>query len=126
MDDNYSIPFIAKSKANTKYNLVGSWRMGPLPFFTPQKISPCKKACPLNQEIPEILKLAKKQKHEEAWRLLIEQNPFPSTCGRICAQHCKDTCNRQYYDGSISFREIERFLGDSALKNNWKVLTKSL
>lgn len=119
MEKNYRMPFIAKSKTNTKHNLVGSWRMGLLPFFTPQKISPCEKACPLNQEIPEILELTKKQKYEEAWRLIVQKNPFPSVCGRICKHFCKDACNRQYYDGSVNFKEIERFLGDLALKNNW-------
>ena len=113
-----SPPKLPISKITTRYNLTGLWRQRPPPKFIP-KTSPCKNGCPLNQNIPEALELIKQGKNKEAWRLWIQNNPLPSVCGRVCRHFCEEKCSRNDYDGAVKIGNIERFIGDSGLKNNF-------
>src|SRR3989344_4788089 len=121
MDKNSEIilsPELPISQITTKYNLTGSWRTVPLPEFIPKK-SPCKIACCLEQDIPEALKLIKTGCVKDAWELWVQNNPFPAVCARVCGYSCRINCNRRDYDDPVNIGDIERFLGDEALKNKW-------
>lgn len=81
--------------------------------------SPCKNGCPLNNDIVKINELIKLKKYEEAYEVLIETNPFPSICGRVCQQElqCEKACtlNKVKNSEAVAIGKLERFLGDKFL-----------
>jgi formate dehydrogenase major subunit len=93
------------------------------------KTPPCSNTCPNETNIRELLTTigqseAKNKSYqeafEEAWGILSEKNPFPSTCGRVCPHPCEGDCNRTFKDGAVSINNIERFIGDYASDNNFQ------
>ena len=63
------------------------------------------------------------QAFEYAWRKILENNPFPAVCGRVCQHPCELNCNRKAKDGSLAIRELERFIGDFAIANGLRAET---
>ncbi|WP_339675518.1 NAD(P)-binding protein [Cyclobacterium marinum] len=84
-------------------------------------LPPCNHACPAGENIQAWLALAQDKKFEEAWQVIIEDNPMPAVMGRACYHPCEDGCNRTFIDSPVSIHAIERFLGDEAIRKNWKV-----
>lgn len=102
------------SITTTEVNLTGSWR-----FYKPEfkeKISPCSVGCPANTNIPKYIHYLLKNDIDKAVEILRRENPFPATCGRVCPHFCQSKCNRKDYDGAVEIKQIERFVGDYALK----------
>ncbi len=83
-------------------------------------LPPCNNACPAGENIQAWLELSQAQRYEEAWQVLVRDNPMPAVHGRACYHPCENACNREYVDGSVSIHAVERFLGDMALKEGWK------
>jgi len=54
---------------------------------------------------------------DQAFQLLVAENPFPSICGRVCGHPCEANCNRQSFDEPLNIHAVERFVGDYGLKN---------
>src|SRR3990167_282518 len=54
----------------------------------------CQQGCPLQNNIPDWLKLAAEGRMEEAWRVSSATNNMPEICGRICPQDrlCEGIC----------------------------------
>jgi len=89
---------------------TGSWR-----HIRPErreKLSPCRKACPIGNHIPRALDLLAEGKLQEAAKVFVETNPFPAICGRVCYHPCEQECNRKEFDEPVAIRLLERFLGD--------------
>jgi NADPH-dependent glutamate synthase beta subunit-like oxidoreductase len=84
-------------------------------------LPPCNHACPAGENIQAWLALAQEGKYEEAWQTLLQDNPMPAVVGRVCYHPCEDGCNRAFIDSAVSIHAVERFLGDEALKNSWKI-----
>lgn len=105
------------SRCTTLLNETGTWRTQ-RPVYE-AKISPCQSACPAGNNIPEWLGLVKEGKLQKAWEVIAENNPFVFTCGRVCPHPCEADCNRDQFDETLSIRDMERFLGEEAIKNNW-------
>lgn len=84
-------------------------------------LPPCNNACPAGENIQAWLALAQAGKFEEAWQVIIQDNPMPAVMGRVCYHPCEAGCNRTFIDSPVSIHAIERFLGDEAIRNNWKV-----
>jgi NADPH-dependent glutamate synthase beta subunit-like oxidoreductase/Pyruvate/2-oxoacid:ferredoxin oxidoreductase delta subunit len=51
---------------------------------------------------------------ESAWRTIVEHNPLPSICGRVCYHPCEKNCNRAELDAAVAIHAIERAIGDEA------------
>ena len=105
--------FIPHSSTSTAQNKTGSWR-----FFHPkydEKTAPCSMACPLGQDIARIEMLASWGLFKDAWHKILEENPFPAVCGRVCFHPCERACNRSALDDPIAIHNLERFLGDAAV-----------
>ncbi|MBD3382068.1 MAG: FAD-dependent oxidoreductase [candidate division Zixibacteria bacterium] len=92
-----------------------------------EKTAPCMAACPNKTNIRKIITtismMEKKQKpkeeaYAEAWQTLVEKNPFPSVCGRVCPHPCEAECNRKEKDSPVAINNIERFIGDYAMEHN--------
>lgn len=83
-------------------------------------LPPCNHACPAGENIQAWLDLAQAGRYEEAWQVLVENNPLPAIHGRVCYHPCETACNRTYTDEPVSIHAVERFLGDQALQHGWK------
>jgi len=109
--------FIPHSSTSTAQNKTGSWR-----FFHPkyeEKTAPCSAACPLGQDIARIEMLAARRLFKDAWHLILEENPLPAVCGRVCFHPCERACNRGRLDAPVAVRHLERYLGDAAAAKEW-------
>lgn len=84
---------------------------------------PCYKACPLNNDIPNIITLMKNNNMKDAYSLLSSTTVLPSVCGRICPceRQCRSNCTRKYKGEAIDIGTIESFLGDMAISEGWKL-----
>jgi 2-oxoacid:acceptor oxidoreductase delta subunit (pyruvate/2-ketoisovalerate family) len=107
-------PFLSISLQSTLWNKTGTWRYLRPSYVT--RRAPCSKACPIEQDISFYLTSLADGKPEEAWRKILESNPFPSTCGRVCHHPCERDCNRKDYDEPLAINSLERFLGDWGIK----------
>jgi len=110
-------PFIAIACQATLVNKTGTWRTQ-RPVYE-AGISPCQSACPARNNIPKCLDLVEQGESRKAWEVILETNPLPSVCGSVCPHPCESSCNRGQFDEALAIRDIERFLGEEALKNNW-------
>jgi NADPH-dependent glutamate synthase beta subunit-like oxidoreductase len=114
---NEDIPlFFPRSTISSAANKTGSWR-----YFRPlyeEKTAPCAAACPAGEDVPRIEMLTRQGLHSKAWETILEENPFPSICGRVCFHPCENACNRSQLDEPIAIHSLERFIGDRALTDN--------
>ncbi len=93
------------------------------------KIKPCsKKGCPLENDIPTFIKAVKEENYEEAFNILLETTILQPICGRICPHksQCEGSCVRGIKGESVQIGELEAFVGDMAIKNNYKINVKDL
>jgi len=105
-------------------DLTREQRTGPIRVQRPvyrDLLPPCNNACPAGENIQAWLDHVQGGRFEEAWRQLVEDNPMPAVHGRVCYHPCEDACNRNELDETVSIHAVERFLGDLALENGWKV-----
>lgn len=84
-------------------------------------LPPCNATCPAGENIQAWLALVQAGRYEKAWRALMRDNPMPAVHGRVCYHPCETQCNRAAVDSSVSIHAVERFLGDLALKEGWKI-----
>ena len=56
------------------------------------------------------------QAFAQAWKKIIDVNPFPATLGRICPHPCESQCNRAAKDEALAINAMERFLGDYGIR----------
>ena len=107
----------------TPPDLTLSSGTGPLQRRMPvyqNHLPPCNNACPAGENIQGWLDLAHAGRYQEAWNLLLENNPMPAVHGRVCYHPCETSCNRVVVDGAVSIHAVERFLGDLAFEQGWK------
>tara|TARA_R110000823_G_C15949102_1_gene501393 strand:+ start:869 stop:2506 length:1638 start_codon:yes stop_codon:yes gene_type:complete len=101
-----------------------SMGVGPIRVQRPVYVDllpPCNHACPAGENIQAWLSLAQDEKFEEAWQIIMQDNPMPAVMGRVCYHPCEDGCNRTVIDSPVNIHAIERFIGDEAIRKNWKV-----
>jgi glutamate synthase (NADPH) small chain len=82
----------------------------------------CQVHCPLQNNIPDWLKLTAEGRLEEAYELSQATNNMPEVCGRICPQDrlCEGNCVIETSGhGTVTIGAIERYLTDTAWKNGW-------
>lgn len=88
---------------------------------------PCMKACPLNNDIPQIISLVKAEKYEEAYEVLTQTTVFPSVASLVCPheKQCKSNCTAKFKGKAIDIGCIENFLGRLAIEKGWRFSTIS-
>lgn len=74
--------------------------------------SQCVAGCPIHQNAHAYISLIAQGKYEEAVDLIVEDNPLPGICGRVCAHLCEDVCDRGNVDEPISIAYLKRFAMD--------------
>ncbi len=100
----------------------GRSRAGPVRERRPVYVDllpPCNAGCPAGENIQAWLAHTQAGRHEQAWRELVADNPFPAIHGRVCYHPCETVCNRANLDSAVSIHSVERFLGDLALEQEW-------
>jgi len=82
----------------------------------------CQTGCPLQNNIPDWLRLAAEGRAEEAWRQSAATSTMPEICGRICPQDrlCEGACTLEQSGWeTVTIGSVERWLGDMAFENGW-------
>jgi NADH-quinone oxidoreductase subunit F len=76
--------------------------------------SPCQHTCPIEMDIPSYIALVRSERFDDAYKILLQTNPFPSVCGRVCDHKCQSKCRRGNMDESIAIKFLKRFITDNA------------
>src|SRR4030042_4817844 len=79
----------------------------------------CVQGCPVEIDIPAVIKLMKEKDFEGAAKKIKEKNCLPAICGRVCPQEeqCQKFCLLGKVGDAVSIGRLERFLAD------WERLT---
>jgi putative selenate reductase len=67
-------------------------------------IAPCTVGCPIEQDVPEYLRLVGEKRYEEAFEVIVSKNPLPFITGTICYHNCMKKCTRLDYEESVYIR----------------------
>ena len=75
----------------------------------------CQKGCPINTPIPEVIKLLKENKLDEAGRMLFENNPLTTVCSLICnhEKQCEGHCIQGIKGTPVHFSTIEHYISST-------------
>ncbi|MFM7302921.1 MAG: NAD(P)-binding protein, partial [Alphaproteobacteria bacterium] len=81
----------------------------------------CQVHCPLNNNIPDWLKLTAEGRLEEAYEVASATNNFPEICGRVCPQDrlCEGNCVIEKGFNSVTIGAVEKYITDTAWENGW-------
>jgi glutamate synthase (NADPH/NADH) small chain len=82
----------------------------------------CQVHCPLQNNIPDWLKLTAENRLKEAYEISSSTNNMPEICGRICPQDrlCEGNCViEQSGHGTVTIGSIEKYITDVAWEKGW-------
>ena len=82
----------------------------------------CQTHCPLQNNIPDWLRMTAEGRLQEAYELSQATNTFPEICGRICPQDrlCEGNCViEQSGHGTVTIGAVEKYITDTAFENGW-------
>ena len=82
----------------------------------------CSVGCPVNNNIPDWLRLVAAGRLEDAYHVSQETNSLPEICGRICPQDrlCEGICVLEQSDhDAVTIGAIEKFITDNAWDQGW-------
>src|SRR3984957_2181981 len=81
----------------------------------------CQIHCPLQNNIPDWLKLTAEGRLEEAYDMSASTNNFPEICGRICPQDklCEGNCVIEKGFKAVTIGSIEKYITETAFANGW-------
>ncbi len=81
--------------------------------YTPQRLSaPCKARCPVHIDVPGYLNAIAEGRFTDALETVLERNPFPSVCGRVCLHPCEEGCRRCLLDEPVAIARLKRAAAD--------------
>ena len=82
----------------------------------------CQVHCPLENNIPDWLRLTAEGRMREAYEVSQATNTFPEICGRICPQDrlCEGNCVlEQSRHGTVTIGSVEKHITDTAWAEGW-------
>lgn len=82
-------------------------------------IGPCIDNCPAHVDAQGYIALISMGRHEEALKLVKENNPLPLSIGRVCVRDCEAACRRQIVDESVAINHLKRFIADKDAVHMW-------
>ena len=76
------------------------------------KVPQCQKGCPISTPIPEVIKLLKANKLDEAGKMLFENNPLTTVCSLVCnhENQCEGHCDLGRKGAPVHFSTIESYI----------------
>lgn len=87
------------------------------------KLKPCKNGCPLGNDIPSFIEKINNNEYEQAYKILSKTTILESICGRVCPHYsqCRGNCVKGIKGTPVNIGELESFIGDLAIKNNYEM-----
>ena len=82
-------------------------------------LTPCKAACPAHIDAPKYIRFIKEGKYQDAISVIREKAMFPHSLGYICMRFCENQCRRKDINGSLSIRELKKFVAEKD-NGEWK------
>jgi glutamate synthase (NADPH) small chain len=81
----------------------------------------CQIHCPLQNNIPDWLKLTAEGRLQEAYEVSSATNSMPEICGRICPQDrlCEGNCVIEKDFSSVTIGSVEKYITDTAWEQGW-------
>jgi NADH-quinone oxidoreductase subunit F len=76
--------------------------------------SPCQHTCPAGMDVPAYIALIRSGRFEDAYKVMLQTNPLPSVCGRVCDHKCQSKCRRGKLDEALAIKFLKRFITDNA------------
>ena len=77
--------------------------------------APCMATCPTNQQIPAYLARVGVHDFTGALEVVLADNPFPHTLGKLCNQPCRSQCMRTlYYEEPLRIRDCKKMATEAA------------
>lgn len=82
------------------------------------KLPKCRQNCPIDTPIPDVIRLYKEGKYEEAGKILFENNPLSVICALVCPHEdqCAGNCVRGIKGEPVKFYKIEHELSSKYLE----------
>ena len=76
------------------------------------KVPQCRKGCPIDTPIPEVIRLLKEKKLDEAGELLFYNNPLTTVCSLVCnhENQCEGHCVLGRKGAPVHFSTIENYI----------------
>jgi NADPH-dependent glutamate synthase beta subunit-like oxidoreductase len=74
--------------------------------------APCRAKCPVHIDVPGYLRAIAEGRHTDALEIILDRNPLPSVCGRICLRPCEGECRRCLLDEPIAIALLKRVAAD--------------
>ena len=75
----------------------------------------CQQGCPIHTNIPEVIRLLKAGKLNEAGWMLFENNPLTTVCALVCnhENQCEGHCVRGIKESPVHFSVIESYISST-------------
>ena len=89
----------------------------------------CQVHCPVQNNIPDWLKLTAEGRLEEAYAASSATNNIPEICGRICPQDrlCEGNCViEKSTHGAVTIGSVEKYITETAWENGWVQVPKPI
>ena len=80
-------------------------------------LSPCHRLCPLQLNVPVMLRHIQAGRLDEAVATVRQALPLAAVLGRLCHHPCEQGCRRNSLDDPAAIRDMERFVADHDLKS---------
>lgn len=79
------------------------------------KVPQCQKGCPIHTPIPEVIRLLKDKKLDEAGKILFENNPLTTVCSLVCnhENQCEGHCVLGKKGAPVHFSTIENYISST-------------
>ena len=76
------------------------------------KVPQCQKGCPISTPVPEVIKLLKANKLDEAGKMLFENKPLTTVCSLVCnhENQCEGHCVLGRKGAPVHFSTIESYI----------------
>lgn len=75
----------------------------------------CQQGCPIHTNIPEVIRLLKEGRLNDAGWMLFENNPLTTVCALVCnhENQCEGHCVRGIKDAPVHFSVIESYISST-------------
>ena len=74
--------------------------------------APCSQRCPAHIDIQKYLYHVAAGNFREAFQVIVDSNPLPSTCSRVCPHPCESECRRNAVGEAVNINGVKRFVAD--------------
>jgi ferredoxin len=81
-------------------------------------LSPCHRLCPLQLNIPAMIRQIEAGRLDEAIATMRQALPLAGVLGRLCHHPCEQGCRRGDFDEPAAIRDMERFLTEHDFKQD--------